>query len=193
MIRLLVGLGNPGSEYTETRHNVGAWLVSAFAEQHNVALQVERKFSGSCGTVVIKGIECKLLLPLTYMNLSGQAVHAVANYYKIPLNAILVVHDELDFTPGMVRLKCGGGHGGHKGLQDIMRRFGSPDFYRLRIGIGHPGHKDLVASYVLSRPSCFDRDKIMLGIDRTLMVMPDIIQGKMDTAMQILHGQEDLF
>lgn len=191
MIQLLVGLGNPGNEYAETRHNVGAWLVSAFAEQHNVTLQVEKKFSGLCGTVVIKGIECKLLLPLTYMNLSGQAVHVMANYYKIPLNAILVAHDELDFNPGVVRLKCGGGHGGHKGLQDIIRRFGSSDFYRLRIGIGHPGHKDLVANYVLSRPSCSDRDRIMLSTDKVLTVMPEIIQGKMDVAMQTLHGQKD--
>ena len=191
-IKLLVGLGNPGDEYAETRHNAGAWFVNELANHHNVSLRFENKFSGLFGSLNYQGTECKLLLPATYMNKSGQSVLACANFYKIPLSSILAAHDELDFTPGIVRLKFGGGHGGHNGLRDIAARCGGSDFYRLRIGIGHPGNKDLVSGYVLSKPSRDDKNKITNSIENAGAILPELLRGDIEKAMNILHDDKNM-
>jgi PTH1 family peptidyl-tRNA hydrolase len=174
-LKLIVGLGNPGREYEKTRHNVGAWVVQALSRQYSVDLHQEARFFGSFGKLKLSNHECMLLIPGTFMNLSGQAVSACASYYKIPTTSILVVHDDLDFVPGVIKLKYSGGHGGHRGLQDIITRVGSKDFYRLRIGIGHPGHKDFVSDYVLSCPKESEREVIVEGVDRISCVISDLI------------------
>lgn len=187
-IHLIVGLGNPGAEYAATRHNAGAWFVELLAKQSNTSLKPERKFSGSIARVNIDGIECRLFIPSTYMNVSGQAVQALSRFYKIPVEQILVAHDELDFPPGTARLKQGGGHGGHNGLRDIIQHLGSRDFYRLRIGIGHPGDRRHVHDYVLHAPSRSDEKAILKSIDDALAVVPDIVSGHFEKAMRYLHG-----
>lgn len=187
-IQLIVGLGNPGSEYERTRHNAGAWFIDALAGQHQVTLRSETKFRGSVAKLSGSEASCWLLQPSTYMNESGQSVIAFANFYKIPPQSILVVHDELDFDPGIIRIKEGGGHGGHNGLRDITYHLKTGDFFRLRIGIGHPGSKDRVSPYVLSAPSSSDREKILQSIDEGLRVVPDLVAGEMDKAFRFLHS-----
>ena len=152
-IKLIVGLGNPGDKYTDTRHNTGEWLIERLARRFNVSLNPEIKFFGKTARTLVNGKEVRLLVPTTFMNLSGKAVGALASFYRIKPEEILVIHDELDLLPGTAKLKQGGGHGGHNGLKDIVAQLGNNNnFYRLRIGIGHPGHRDLVAGYVLNKP-----------------------------------------
>ena len=160
-IKLIVGLGNPGDKYTDTRHNAGKWLIERLARRFNVSLNPESKFFGKTARTLVSGKEVRLLVPTTFMNLSGKAVGALASFYRIKPEEILVIHDELDLPPGTAKLKQGGGHGGHNGLKDIVAQLGNNNnFYRLRIGIGHPGHRDLVAGYVLNKPSPADRDAL---------------------------------
>ena len=165
-IQLIVGLGNPGPQYEATRHNAGFWWVDQVASEHGARLNAEGKFQGIAGRLKQAGYEAWLLKPSTFMNASGRSVSAIANFYKIPPQAVLVVHDELDLGPGTVKLKKGGGHGGHNGLKDIAAALGTPDFWRLRLGIGHPGDRNEVVNFVLKPPS---RDE-MHGIEQALHV-----------------------
>ena len=165
-IKLIVGLGNPGDKYADTRHNAGEWLIARLARRFNVTLNAENKFFGNVGKTLMNGKEIRFLVPTTFMNLSGKAVGALANFYRIKPGEILVLHDELDLPPGSVKLKLGGGHGGHNGLKDIVAALGNNNnFYRLRIGIGHPGHRDLVAGYVLNKPSPSEREVLEKALD----------------------------
>lgn len=187
-IQLIAGLGNPGREYEETRHNAGAWLVEELARQSGVALSGESRFNARTAKIRLGDSDIRLLIPSVYMNLSGQAVGTIINFFKIPLDEVLIVHDELDIEPGVARLKTGGGIGGHNGLRDIVKALGNQkDFHRLRIGIGHPGHASKVSGYVLNKPSTDDRERIMAAIDESLRVLPDVISGDMSKAMNRLH------
>ncbi len=188
-LQAIVGLGNPGPRYDPTRHNAGSWFFRRVAEAHGVDLRPEAKFHGLVGKAVIGGRSVWLLEPTTYMNRSGEAVVALARYYKIAPAAVLVAHDELDLPPGVARLKLDGGHGGHNGLRDIIAKLGTRDFLRLRIGIGHPGHRDQVTAYVLSRPAPEDRIAIDEAIDRALAVLPQVVTGELQAAMNRLHGE----
>ena len=187
-IKLIVGLGNIGTEYEYTRHNAGFWLIDELANQWNVSLREEKKFFGDVARARYHGEDIWLLKPNTYMNLSGKAVGALAQFYKIQSNEILVVHDELDIGCGKIRFKLGGGHGGHNGLKDIQAKLGTPDFYRLRLGIGHPGDRNLVVSYVLNKPSAAEHDLINQSIDNSLNALPNILDGKLDDAVRFLHS-----
>jgi len=186
-IELIVGLGNPGSEYEKTRHNAGFWLVEALAHQQNQVFRKENKFSGSACKIKAQGKECWLLKPQTFMNRSGQAVAALALYYKIPRQNILVIHDELDLSPGTARFKQSGGHGGHNGLRSLIASLGGNDFSRMRIGIGHPGHSSEVSRYVLHEASKIDMQSIESAILDALDVMPLAIQGQYQKLMNQLH------
>ena len=188
-IDLIVGLGNPGAQYERTRHNVGVWLLDKLAQQ-GASLRAESKFQAVLGTLRLAGRAVVLLKPTTFMNHSGQAVSAYARYYKIEPAAILVLHDELDLPPGTVRLKVGGGHGGHNGLRDIAAQLGT-EFLRLRIGIGHPGSADQVVNYVLGSPSLEDRLAIDQAIARGLEGMPEIVAGQADKIMNQLNRRAD--
>lgn len=188
-IRLIVGLGNPGAEYEQTRHNAGAWVIERLARLEGITLAPDKKFSGLAGKGRIGGQECYLLLPTTFMNRSGQAVSALANFYKILPSEILVVHDELDLPPGVARFKTGGGHGGQNGLRDIISRLGNNNgFHRLRIGIGHPGDKSQVTGHVLGWASKADQQSIDAAIDEAMRVLPDAVNGDLAKAMNRLHS-----
>jgi|TARA_B110000008_G_C16874061_1_gene526021 PTH1 family peptidyl-tRNA hydrolase len=188
-IRLIVGLGNPGAEYEQTRHNAGAWLVERLARQEGISLSPDKKFFGLSGKGRIAGQECFLLLPTTFMNRSGQSVAALANFYKIKPNEILVAHDELDMPAGVAKFKTGGGHGGQNGLRDIIAQLGNQkDFHRLRVGIGHPGDKSLVTGHVLGRASKAEQQSIDHVIDEAICVLPDAISGDLAKAMNRLHS-----
>lgn len=186
-INLIVGLGNPGNEYVDTRHNAGFWFLDELARIHHGNFKNDKKFFGDAAKIHINGEEVWLLKPNTFMNLSGKALQAIAQFYKINIENIVVVHDELDLEPGVARLKKGGGHGGHNGLRDISARCGK-DFWRIRLGIGHPGDKNKVSDYVLSKASTDDKISIVNAIDNVLRVMPDIIPGEMQKAMHKLHS-----
>jgi PTH1 family peptidyl-tRNA hydrolase len=186
-ILLIVGLGNPGAEYRDTRHNAGAWFVEALAKDSNVSLRSDTKFHGLHSTAKLKGYDVHLLIPTTYMNLSGQSVKAVASYYKIPPEQIIIVHDELDLPPGEIKLKLDGGHGGHNGLRDIIRHLNTNKFYRLRIGIGHPGHSNLVHDFVLNAPKKAERELINNAMQNAEYVVPLLLEGEYQKAMQELH------
>lgn len=188
-IELVVGLGNPGSQYEATRHNVGFWFVDEIAREGRAEFRAESKFSGEICQVQVGGVPCRLLKPVTYMNRSGQAVIAVAMFYKIAPERILIVHDELDLPVGTVRLKIGGGHGGHNGLRNSMEHVGSGAFLRLRIGIGHPGDKSQVTNYVLHPPSRDEESLIRGGMSHALKVLPWVVSGDTDRAMQNLHSR----
>ncbi len=191
-LRLIVGLGNPGSEYAETRHNAGAQFVEAVARQHAVSLAPETKFFGSTARVTIKGRDLRLLVPSTYMNRSGQAVQALAAFFKIEPEEILVAHDELDLPTGAARWKRGGGHGGHNGLRDIMAKLGNNgDFCRLRLGIGHPGKGRDVTGYVLGRAPSAERELLEQAIDAALDTLPLVVTGDLQKAMTRLHTNND--
>ena len=187
MIKLLVGLGNPGPEYEHTRHNAGFWWVDAAARRLGARLTAERAFFGLAGRATRPEGPVWLLEPQTYMNLSGKAVAALARFYKIAPQELLVVHDELDLPPGQMRLKLGGGHAGHNGLRDIHAQLGSPDYWRLRLGIGHPGVKAEVANYVLRKPPAAEREAIEQSIDASLAQLDLLIAGRMEQAMMKLH------
>jgi peptidyl-tRNA hydrolase, PTH1 family len=187
-IQLIVGLGNPGAEYANTRHNAGEDLVRLLADQLGVSLTNDPKFFGLSAKASFKGKDLRLLVPTTFMNRSGQAVGTIANFFKIPVDTILVVHDELDLAPGIARLKKGGGHGGHNGLKDIQAALGNnPNFARLRIGIGHPGAAALVASFVLKRAPQREQELIEQAINKSLSVLPEVIAGDWNKAMKDLH------
>ena len=186
-IRCIIGLGNPGAQYASTRHNVGAWFIDRFTDSHHVPLCLEKKFRGFVGEFAHQSEKCFLLKPTTYMNESGLSVSVFTQFYKITAAEILVVHDELDFEPGVIRLKQGGGHGGHNGLRDIVSHIGA-DFYRLRIGIGHPGHRDEVTNYVLGMPNQDDRVSIMKTIDESMCVIPELLSGEFQKAFHTLHS-----
>lgn len=186
-IRLMVGLGNPGPEYADTRHNAGAWFLAQLARQWQTNLRFENKFHGQLGSCLFGAHKLWLLIPTTFMNLSGQAVSAVCHFYQIPAEAVLVAHDELDFPAGTVRLKQGGGHGGHNGLRDIMHHLNTDGFYRLRLGIGHPGHRNQVHDYVLNRPSKHDHALILEAIEQAITLVPELMTGAIEKAMQQLH------
>ncbi|WP_456242956.1 aminoacyl-tRNA hydrolase [Spartinivicinus ruber] len=188
-MQLIVGLGNPGAEYENTRHNAGAIFVEMLARQYGANLRSDKKFSGELGQITIGGQAIRLLIPTTYMNLSGQAVGALANFYKIPPQAILVAHDELDIPPGTARYKQGGGHGGHNGLRDIIAKLGNcRDFARLRIGIGHPGHSKQVVNFVLSKPPQAEQQLIDDAINTAIDTIPEALIGSWSTAVQQLHS-----
>ncbi len=189
-IKLIVGLGNPGKEYAQTRHNAGFWALQALAEKYQINLKADKKHQGQLGKGQIGSQTCWLLAPTTYMNLSGVAVSSLAHFHKIKPAEILVLHDEIDLPVGCVRLKKGGGHGGQNGLRDIINRLGKQtDFYRLRIGIAHPGSKDKVTAHVLGKPCLEDKISIDRSIERILDVLIDIVAGKSEQAMNLLHSQ----
>ncbi len=185
MLRLVVGLGNPGRQYERTRHNAGFWWVERLAQLSKVELRAERKFNGYVARITSPN-DCWLVLPQTYMNASGQAVEGLASFYKIAAEEILVVHDELDLAPGTVKLKLGGGVAGHNGLKDIAAKLGQ-NFWRLRLGIGHPGQRDMVVDYVLHTPSQEDAEHISQAVDRSLKLWPFMQAGEMEKAMHALH------
>lgn len=187
MIKLLVGLGNPGPEYEDTRHNAGFWWIDAVARQLKVQLQYERSYFGLMARTSVQGNPLWLLEPQTFMNLSGKSVGALARFFKITPGEILVAHDELDIEPGEAKLKMGGGHAGHNGLRDIHAQLGSSDYWRLRIGIGHPGNKAEVANWVLKKPMLDHRIAIDQSIDRSLRALPELLAGQMDKATQLIH------
>lgn len=187
-IALVVGLGNPGSEYAETRHNAGFWLLDALAAQLGVSLKTERRYEAELGRHGHGDETLWLLKPMGYMNRSGEAVSRLAAFYKIPPGAILVAHDDLDLSPGTARLKRGGGDGGHNGLRDTQSRLGTADYLRLRIGIGHPGERDAVVGYVLGRPRTEERTAIDGAITAALEVFPRLLAGEWERAVQRLHS-----
>jgi len=187
-IQLIVGLGNPGAEYEPTRHNAGFWFVDELARRCQQGFRMEARFHSEIARCVLEGRECRLQKPQTFMNRSGQAVRGLTQFFRIPVEEILVVHDELDLPAGTIRLKKGGGHGGHNGLRDLISQLGSRDFHRLRVGIDHPGHKDQVVDYVLKKPGKQERRLIDEAIDAALEVMPAVIGGHMDKAMHQLHS-----
>ena len=189
-VQLIVGLGNPGAQYARTRHNAGCWLLDGLAKTCGVSLTPDRRYQAELAAASLDGRNFTLLKPLAFMNASGGAVASYANYFRIPVHEILIVHDELDLSPGTVRLKRGGGHGGHNGLRDITAQLGS-DFARLRIGIGHPGAADDVVNYVLGAPSSADRAAIEHAISRALEVMPEMIAGQFDRVMNVLNRRAD--
>ncbi len=186
-IQCVVGLGNPGPKYADTRHNAGFWFADRLARAHGAVLRAENKFSAELARLSTPAGECWLLKPMTYMNHAGRAVAAVCNFYRIAPAELLVVYDELDLPPGTVRLKTGGGHGGHNGMRDICSALGSRDFQRLRIGIGHPGHKEAVVGYVLSRPGKAEQQAIDGAIDEALRHWELIQRGELQVAMNTLH------
>ncbi|MFV0276770.1 MAG: aminoacyl-tRNA hydrolase [Parahaliea sp.] len=188
-IQLIAGLGNPGSDYRGTRHNAGADFVEALARAGGANLLSEARFSGLTARINFAGHDLRLLIPTTFMNRSGQAVAAMAGFYKIPPEALLVAHDELDIPAGQARLKQGGGHGGHNGLRDIVPALGNNrDFHRLRIGIGHPGHAARVTGHVLGKPSADDRARIDASIDEAIATLPLLLAGDSTRAMTRLHS-----
>lgn len=187
-IKLIAGLGNPGREYESTRHNAGFWWVDEFARAHQFVFKAENKFHGLSARNSVHGREIFLLKPQTFMNVSGRAIGALAQFYKIEPQHILVVHDELDLPPGSAKLKLGGGHGGHNGLKDIIAHLGTRDFWRLRIGIGHPGERADVSDYVLNPPRREEADLIEQAMRRAQDVSHLIVEGKLETAMLKLHS-----
>lgn len=189
-VALIVGLGNPGSNYEPTRHNAGWWLLDKLVQSYAGKFQPEAKFFGEVAKISVAGKACWLLKPTTFMNRSGQAVIALSSFYKIPPQNILVAHDELDLSPGVARLKQGGGHAGHNGLRSIMSSLGNGDFLRLRLGIGHPGSKDQVTDYVLHRPAQEDQALIDISIAEAAAVLPLLMDGDLQRAMHRLHSTQ---
>ena len=187
MIKLFVGLGNPGPDYEATRHNAGFWWIDALARELKVNLVPERSYYGLAGRTSVNGQSVWLLQPQTFMNLSGKSVASLARFFKIQPEESLVVHDELDLPPGQVKLKRGGSHAGHNGLRDIHAQLGSPDYWRLRIGIGHPGEKSEVANWVLKKPAPDQRTLIEDSIAHSLKAHTAMLAGDMDKATLLVH------
>ena len=186
-ISLIVGLGNPGTEYAQTRHNAGFWFVQRLAEQYGIQLKADPKYKGISGRGNIEGQDVRLLLPTTFMNLSGQSVVPFAKFYQIAPEAILIAHDELDMNPGVIRLKTGGGHGGHYGLKDIVPHIGS-NFHRLRIGIGHPGSKERVSGHVLSKAPSSEQNLMDDAIAHALSRIQLLVNGDTQQAMNQINA-----
>jgi PTH1 family peptidyl-tRNA hydrolase len=189
MIRLLVGLGNPGPEYEATRHNAGFWFIDEAARKLGATLTIERSYSGRAARVNRSEGPVWLLQPLTFMNLSGKSVAALARFFKIAPSEILVVHDELDLLPGQVKIKLGGSSAGHNGLKDIQAQLGSADFWRLRLGIGHPGVKSEVINYVLRKPLAEQREAIDKSIEQSIQALDLLFSGNMEHAMMKIHAK----
>ena len=188
-IKLIVGLANPGAKYEGTRHNAGEWFVNELARMYNTSLKEEAKYFGKVAKINTAQGEVRLLVPTTFMNLSGKAVGALANFYRIKPEEILVAHDELDLPPGVAKIKQGGGHGGHNGLKDIIASLGNNNnFYRVRIGIGHPGHRDLVAGYVLGKPAPQDQEKINSAVDEASRCVEVLFKEGIVKATNRLNG-----
>ena len=188
-IKLIVGLANPGSEYASTRHNAGAWFIEQLAQRYNQSLKNETKFFGYTARINVNNQDIRLLIPTTYLNLSGKAVQAMATFYQIKPEEILVAHDELDLNPGNAKFKLGGGHGGHNGLKDIINKLGNnPNFYRLRIGIGHPGDKSKVVGFVLNKPSKPEQNLIDQAIDESVRCTEVLVNQGIEAAMNRLHA-----
>ena len=188
-IKLIVGLGNPGDKYADTRHNAGEWLINRLARQFNFNLKEESKFFGKTARAVIDGQEVRFLVPTTFMNLSGKAVGALATFYRIKPEEILIAHDELDLPPGVAKIKLGGGHGGHNGLRDSIAQLGNnKNFYRLRIGIGHPGDKNLVSAFVLNKPSPTDHQLIDKALDEAVSCTQILLKDGINKAMNRLNA-----
>ncbi|CDG17695.1 aminoacyl-tRNA hydrolase [Xenorhabdus doucetiae] len=188
-IKLIVGLANPGAEYAQTRHNAGAWFVDLLAQRYHQSLKEESKFFGLTARININGQDIRLLVPTTFMNLSGKSVLALAGFYRIQPDEILVVHDELDLPPGVAKMKLGGSNGGHNGLKDIQNKLGNnPNFHRLRIGIGHPGDKNKVVGFVLGKPLACEQKLIDDAIDEALRCTDILIKDGMSKAINRLHA-----
>jgi len=185
---LIVGLGNPGDEYLKTRHNAGFLFLDALAESMGVTFSYEARFKAQLAKGFFAGKPVRLLKPQTYMNKSGYSVSACVKYFDVPVSEVLIVHDELDLEPGVVRLKKNGGHGGHNGLRDIIASLGMKEFYRLRLGIGHPGDRNKVVDYVLKSPGRADALLFEGAVDRVLHEMPDICRLEYQAVMQRLHS-----
>ncbi|WP_226570569.1 aminoacyl-tRNA hydrolase [Mangrovibacter yixingensis] len=188
-IKLIVGLANPGAEYAATRHNAGAWYVDLLAQRHNQSLKDDPKFFGYSARIQINGNDVRLLVPTTFMNLSGKAVLAMASFYRIMPDEILVAHDELDLPPGVAKFKTGGGHGGHNGLKDIISKLGNnPGFHRLRVGIGHPGDKNKVTGFVLGKPPLSEQQAIDAAIDEAVRCTDILFKDGLTLATNRLHA-----
>ncbi len=188
-IQLIVGLGNPGPEYSKTRHNAGVWFVEELAKRFNISLRAEKKYFGLYGKGEIAGQLVHLLIPTTFMNRSGKAVAPLVNFFKIPVENILVAHDELDMEPGICKIKLGGGHGGHNGLRDIIASLANnKNFYRLRIGIGHPGHKDKVTGHVLGKAPANEQQRIEQAIDEATRCIELWQKDDLKKAQHRLHS-----
>lgn len=190
-LQLVVGLGNPEPGQSDTRHNAGFWFLDRLAEVYNCSFSYDNKFFGDIARIQSGEVDCRLLKPLTFMNESGRAVRVMMDYFRIAPGEILVVHDDIDFEPGMVRLKIGGGHAGHNGVRDVINKTGSRDFNRLRIGVGHPGVREKVIGSVLGKPAKKDRKLIDQAIDRALELMPVIFRGEFSKAMTELHAESE--
>jgi peptidyl-tRNA hydrolase, PTH1 family len=187
MIKLFVGLGNPGPEYETTRHNAGFWWIDALAHQLKVSLTMDKSYHALVARTTINGQNVWLLKPQTFMNLSGKSVAALARFFKINPQEILVAHDELDVVPGEAKIKLGGGHAGHNGLRDIHAQLGSADYWRLRLGVGHPGVKSEVIDWVLKKPILDHRIAIEQTIYRSIKALPALLSGEMDKAIMLVH------
>jgi PTH1 family peptidyl-tRNA hydrolase len=187
MIRLFVGLGNPGPEYEQTRHNAGFWWLDALARELKLNLSAEKSYHGLVARTSIQGQSVWLLEPQTFMNLSGKSVAALAHFFKIPPQEVLVAHDDLDIAPGEAKLKLGGSHAGHNGLRDIHAQLGTDQYWRLRLGVGHPGNKAEVVHWVLKKPMLDHRIAIDQAIDRALKALPQLLAGDMEQATRLVH------
>ena len=185
-ISLIVGLGNPGTEYAQTRHNAGFWYVERLAQRYGISLKSESRFHGWTGRGQIEGHDVRLLLPSTFMNRSGQAVVPMAKFFQVTADQLLIAHDELDLASGVIRLKSGGGHGGHNGLRDIVPHLGA-EFHRLRIGIGHPGHRDKVTGHVLGKAPTAEQALLDQALDEALRLTDLIVAGNISQAMNQIN------
>ena len=190
-LKLIAGLGNPGTRYSRTRHNAGFWFLDELAGEYQCRFSKQAKFHGEIARLEAEEIECYLLKPTVFMNESGRALQAICRYYTIGPDVTLIAYDDIDLPPGTVRLKQGGGHGGHNGLRDVIPALGSPDFVRLRIGVGHPGDKDAVTGYVLNRATSEDKARIEDAVDRALALFELIVAGDTQRAMNELHRKPD--
>jgi len=191
-LKLIVGLGNPGVQYLRTRHNAGWWFVDALLAQQQAAWRHEPQQQADLARVRIEELELWLAKPMTFMNRSGAAVSAIARFYRLTPQEILVVHDDIDLPPGTARFKHGGGHGGHNGVRDVMAHIGG-EFWRARLGVGHPGARDLVLDAVLDRPTAGEQALIDQAIQRTLQALPELLRGNAQRAMNRLHSEGDEF
>ena len=187
MIKLFVGLGNPGPDYEATRHNAGFWWMDALARELKTPMSLDKNYYGQTARTTVNGHTVWLLKPLTFMNLSGKSVAALARFFKITPDEVLVIHDELDITPGQVKLKFGGSHAGHNGLRDIHAQLGTADYWRLRLGVGHPGVKAEVINWVLKKPMLEHCQAIDECIDRSMKAVPELLKGEMEKATMLIH------